>query len=398
MKFLFNKYSMYYRWSMLFAAAYVFIFLSSCCSENDAEEKVELCQSDYLTEEEGAQKLKDYAMLYSNAEEWEQRAEKIRKNIIHGAEIDKIPVEDFNYPIKIVRGVKHEMDGYTLENLALEIRPGHFVTGNLYKPEIISGKIPAILCPHGHWSDLDDYGRFREDMQYRSAALARMGAIVFSYDMLGYGEDKNHEHFDKKALQLQTFNGIRILDFISALNEVDTTRIGMTGASGGGTQTFVLSAIDNRIDVAVPVVMVSAHFFGGCNCESGMPIHKRGDFETNNVEIAASFAPKPLMLVSDGDDWTKNSPDVEYPYIENIYKMFNASANFEYVHLANEVHNYGINKRLAVYPFLAKHLKLDYSSIQDSTGKVTEDFVVLLDTTALKVYPERTLVFNPTPW
>ena len=373
------------------------LFLSSCCSETKTEEKekVELCQADYLTEAEGAQKLKEYAKTYSNAQEWNQRAEKIKDNIIRGAEIDKIPAADFTFPIKVVQGAMHEMDGYTVENLALEVKPGYFVTGNLYKPKDVSGKIPAVLCPHGHWYDLDNYGRFREDMQYRSASLAKMGAVVFAYDMLGFGEDIHNDHMDKRALNMQTYNGTRILDYISSLDYVDTDRIGMTGASGGGTQTFVLSAIDDRIDVSVPVVMVSAYFFGGCTCESGMPIHKHGDFETDNVEIAASFAPKPLMLIADGDDWTKNSPTVEFPYVANIYKMFGAEDNFENAYFGDEVHNYGPSKRNAMYPFMAKHLGLNYENILDASGSVNEDFVVLLDTTALKVYPERNIVVNP---
>ena len=364
-------------------------------TKNTEAEKTELCVGDYLTEPEAAQKLKNYASTYHNADEWKLRAVKIRKNIIKGAELDKIPEKDFTYPIKVTKGEKHNMDGYSVENLALEVRSGDFVTGNLYLPASFEGKIPAILCPHGHWTKPEDYGRFRADMQYRSASLARMGAAVFAYDMIGFGEDIYHDHMDKKALKLQTYHGIRILDYLSSLDYVDTNRIGITGASGGGTQTFVLAAIDKRIDVSVPVVMVSAHFFGGCVCESGMPIHKSSDFETNNVEIAASFAPKPLMLIGDGDDWTKNLPEVEFPYIQNIYKMFGAENNVEYAFFPDEVHDYGFSKRKPVYKFLAKHLGLDYDKVIDSKGMVSEKNVTILDTTALKVYPERNLVQNP---
>jgi len=381
------------------------LFITISCEESkksetkqEVKENVELCQGDYLTEEQGAEKLIEYAKTYSNAKEWKARAAKIKHQIIHEVEIDKIPKKDFNYSIKVVHGAKHQMNGYTVENIALEARPGYFITGNLYLPENIKEKIPVILNPHGHWDHPDDYGRFRPDMQYRCAVEARMGAAAFAYDMTGFGENKNSIHFDPRALNLQTYNGIRILDYFSSLDYVDTTRIGMTGASGGGTQTFVLSAIDHRIDVSAPIVMVSAHFFGGCVCESGMPIHKTKNFETNNVEIAASFAPKPLMLVADGDDWTKNSETVEFPYIEHVYKLFNATQNFEHAFFANEVHNYGISKRKAVYPFLAKHLKLNYQNILDGNGQVDESFVQLLDTTALKVYPDNALVKKPTPW
>lgn len=377
--------------SLLTPILILLLTILSCQSKQETE----LCVGDYFTEAEAKAKLKEYAASYNNTQEWRVRVDRIKNNIIEGAELDQIPQADRQFPISVTRNNKRVFDGYTVENLALEVRPGHFVTGNLYQPDSISGKIPAILCPHGHWSKPEDYGRFRDDMQLRSASLAKMGAVVFSYDMYGYGEDVQHFHRDPKALKWQTFNGIRILDYISSMEFVDTTRIAITGASGGGTQSFVLAAIDDRIDVSVPVVMVSAHFFGGCVCESGMPIHKKGAHETNNVEIAASIAPKPLMLISDGDDWTRNVPEVEFPHIQNIYRMFGASDKVEFAHYEDEVHDYGPSKRKSAYAFLAKHLKLDYESILDKNGAPIEGFVQLQDTTELKVFPQRPLVQDP---
>ena len=232
-------------------------------------------------------------------------------------------------------------------------------------------------------------------MQIRSASLAKMGAVVFAWDMYGSGEDTQLTHHSPDALAFQCYNGIRILDFISSLDYVDTNRIGITGASGGGTQTFLISALDDRISVSVPTVMISAHFYGGCVCESGMPIHKSGDFETNNVEIAASIAPKPLMIIGDGDDWTKNIPNVEYPYIRSIYELFDAADKTEFAYFEDEVHDYGFSKRKAAYGFLAKHLDLDLTQIKDSQGGIDEGFVTLLDTTQLKVFPDRALVRDP---
>ncbi len=384
---------------------FLLMLISSCNQQGTGKGKPgqeadngesELCVGDYLTEEAAVEKLALYATKYHNAAEWQQRAARIRKQIRKGAELDRIPESDWKHEIRVTRGSKHQMDGYSVENLALEVKPGYRVHGNLYLPAQFEGTIPAILCPHGHWNTLKgvDYGRFRPDMQYRCASLASMGAAVFAWDMLGYGEDTVYHHKDPKAVQKQCFNSIRILDYISSLAFVDTSRLAVTGASGGGTQTILLAALDDRIDVSVPVVMVSAHFFGGCICESGMPIHKSGDFETNNVEIAASIAPKPLMLISDGNDWTKNVPEVEYPYIRAIYEMFDAGDQVEQAYFADEVHNYGPSKRKAAYGFLAKHLDLDYDRILDADGNVNEQFVVLLDTTDLKVFPERNLVSN----
>ncbi len=357
--------------------------------------KSELCVGKYLTPEQAKEKLKEYAATYHDAAGWQARAKKIRHNIITGAGLDLIPEEEWNYPIHVVRGAKHQMNGYTVENIALEVKPDYFIHGNLYLPDKIEGKIPAILNPHGHWFEPGDYGRFRADMQYRCGSFARMGALAFCWDMFGTGEDTAHRHHDPKALKKQTYNSIRVLDYISSLNFVDTNRIAVTGASGGGTQTFILAAVDPRIDVSVPVVMVSAYFFGGCVCESGMPIHKRGVFSTDNAEIAATVAPKPLLIVSDGDDWTQHVPEMEYPYIKHIYALFDKEGNVENAHFPNEKHDYGVNKRKAVYPFLAKHLGLDMSRIEDENGEITEKNIVILDTTALKVFPERNLVSDP---
>ncbi len=375
------------------------LFLFGCGNEKKIymppKDKGQLCVGKYYTEKQGAENLSRLAENYKTLSVWEKRAEKIKKQIRRGAELNYIPKKDWNYPIRVVHGQKHKMDGYTIENIALELKSGYFVHANLYMPENINGKVPAVLNPHGHFFKPGDYGRFRADMQYRCGVFAKMGAIAVAWDMYGTGEDTAHVHHSPEVLTMQTFNTLRILDYISSLPETDTSRIAITGASGGGTQTFIAAAIDDRIDVSAPVVMVSSYFFGGCMCESGKPIHKRGKFQTNNVEIAACFAPKPQIIVGDGNDWTKHIPDVEYPFLKKIYGLYGKEDNVEYAYFKNEVHNYGPSKRQAVYKFFIKHLGLTPGKLLSGDGKIDESFVKMLKTKDLQVFPDRRLVDDP---
>lgn len=341
-----------------------------------------LCVGRYWTEDEANLMMKKFEESWNDLSSWENRANTIKKGIIAGMKLNEMPEIEGNFNPVITSSL--EMDGYIVENIRIESFPGFYITGNLYRPLNSEGKNAAVLCPHGHWPN----GRLRENMQIRCAVLASMGAVVFAYDMVGFGESQQVDHRIPIALLLQTWNSKRVLEYLMSRPDVDPERIGITGASGGGTQAFILTAIDDRIKASAPVVQVSAHFFGGCVCESGMPIHKSDHHQTNNVEIAALCAPRPQLIVSDGIDWTRNTPRIEYPYIQKVYALYDAEHKAENVHLPAEKHDYAYSKRTVVYNFLAHHLKLDHSNIPYNDG-YAEDFVAILPEEVLHVYDEE---------
>lgn len=377
-----------------FSIAFVMIGLLFSCSPNNSKkeqtalfEKSRAGQDYQWSEKEAKDFLSQARLKYTSPVAWEKRKEEIRQHILQTAGLDPLPQKCKLNPIV---GESRLFNGYQVQNVAFESLPGVFVTGSIYKPTIVEGVLPGILSPHGHWPNRDEYGRYRPDVQKRCAAMARMGAIVFTYDMVGYGQlaEFGWIHKHPQTMKLSIWNSIRAVDFLLSLG-VDSTRIACTGASGGGTQTFHLAAVDHRIKISVPVVMVSYRHFGGCICELGIPIHEKGDFKTNNVEIAACIAPNPLMLVSVGTDATETTPEVEYPHIKYIYGLFEKSDFVENVHLPDDEHGYDENKRVAVYPFLAKHMDLDLSKAINSDGTLIEDDIIIEEIEALYPFDEN---------
>ena len=262
-------------------------------------------------------------------------------------------------------------DGYTVQNFRLKTVNGHTVCGSVYAPTG-KGKHPLIICPNGHFAN----GRYGKVQQLRLATLARMGAICVDYDLWGWGESADEvgkeAHQTAEAHVMQALNGIVILNHMIKRKDVDTLRIGVNGGSGGGTQVVLLTVLDDRYTAANPVVSMSSWFDGGCPCESGMPIQLSGG-GTCNPELAAMFAPKPMMVVSDGGDWTSTTPELEYPYLQRIYGFYNATDKVSNIHLPNERHDFGDNKRNAVYRFFIDTFGLNESKLDESKVTIEEE-------------------------
>lgn len=298
---------------------------------------------------------------YSNKKEWNVRREQLKKEVRQNLDIDRYLEQCVS--LSPVLGSLRVYDGYCVQNICFETLPGIFVCGSIYAP-LTKGKHPAIICPNGHFVD----GRYRADQQQRLGTLARMGAICIDYDLYGWGQSEQQvgkeAHKSPMAHIMQTLNGIKMIDYALSRKDVDKKRIGVNGGSGGGSQCVLLSVLDKRITASCPVVMLNAQFDGGCQCESGMPIFSSCG-GTCIAELSAVFAPKPMMVVSDGGDWTANVPVQEFPYLQRVYGFYHAKDKVQNVHLDKERHDFGPNKRQACYDFFAKVFKLRHLSVED---------------------------------
>jgi dienelactone hydrolase len=295
--------------------------------------------------------------VYRTLAEWEAHKQKLRTQILFAAGLLPMPAKSPLHPVIFDR---IERPGYSIEKVYIETFPGYYLGGNLYRPRGRTGKLPGMLSTHGHW----DYGRLEHQplnsVPLRAINLARQGFVVFSYDMVGYNDTVQTPHdfggpreqlWGFGPLGLQLWNSIRALDFLQSLPDVDPERIAMTGESGGGTQTFLFTAVDDRVKLAVPVNMISAIMQGGGICENAPGLR----FDTFNVEFGAMMAPRPMLMIAATGDWTKNTPREEYPAIRSIYELYGKGDNVETVQI-DAPHNYNRASREAMYTFFGKRI------------------------------------------
>jgi len=334
-----------------------------------------------------AKTLNDYFpfVVPKTKEEWAARRTRIREQMLVANGLWPMPEKP---PLDATIHGRIDRDTYTIEKVFFRSLPGHYLCGNLYRPKA-TGKHPAVLYAHGHWmkgrfteeteasakqrmdrGEEPDVNRGRYHIQTGPITLAKLGFVVFQYDMVGVADTTAIAHIARSGVPhpngfadaegelrlqslmgLQTWNSIRGVDFVTSLPDVDPTKIGVTGASGGGTQSFVLAAVDDRIAAAAPAVMVSTAMQGGCVCEN-CSLFRTG---TGNVEMAAVFAPKPLLL-SCANDWTKEVMTKGYPELRQLYRMLGAPDNVLAKAWTRLPHNYGRPSREAMYDWFLTHL------------------------------------------
>jgi dienelactone hydrolase len=333
----------------------------------------------------------------ASPEAWKERAEYVRRQLLVATGLWPMPTKT---PANAVIHGRVDRDGYTVEKVYLESFPGFCVTGSLYRPKGKSGKLPGVLCPHGHFPN----GRFYETprkevreqfvsgaerfdvggrypLQARCVQLARMGCVVFMWDMVGYADSVQISEavahgfkvrrpqmetptgwgfFSPQAelhlqsiMGLQTYNSLRVLDWFSELPDVDSKRIGVTGESGGGTQTMLIGALDSRPAVLFPAVMVSTAMQGGCTCENCDYLR----IGTGNIEFAAMASPRPLGMTA-ADDWTKELATKGLPELQRHYAMLGVPKLVMAKPLLQFPHNYNYVSRAVMYGWINDHLKL----------------------------------------
>jgi dienelactone hydrolase len=331
--------------------------------------------------------------LPATARQWETEAERLRTHelsvLYHGW-----PQQWIDAPPKFEKVGTIERPGYRIVKLRYEIVPGFYSTALLYEPEKMQGKVPAILNVNGHGPG----GKAVEHKQKRCINQARHGAIALSLEWLDFGELQSPEngHNAIQLLDLAGKNGVglfylamrRGLDFLYEDPDVDRSRIGVTGLSGGGWQTMLLSSLDPRVSAAVPVAGFSSLTtaiehpeYAGDAEQNGSDMRQVADY----AQLMAVRAPRPTLLIyNDMDDCCFRAGIVKqgvYSDIKPFFNLLNKPEGLQwYENQDPGTHNYQIDSRERSYQFFnsAFHLKGPDKEDPDTDMEVRsyEDLVV----------------------
>ena len=348
-----------------------------------------------------AWQLRDYVMDHvprqfssQSAQEWTVEARRLRQHVLEEIVFHGWPKEWVNSPPRFDDlGLMESGNGYRMRKLRFEIVPGFQSTGILYEPENLEGKVPAILNVNGH-----EYlqGKAVEYKQKRCINFAKRGILSLSLEWLNCGELSHAENDHQFAahLDLVGANGVglfylamrRGLDYLYGHPNVDRNRLGMTGLSGGGWQTIVMSSLDERVMAAVPVagysslVSVIEHPGGEDIEQIPTDFFVRADYS----HLTAMRAPRPTLLIYNAeDDCCFRAPLVK-PYILDqvrpFFRLFDAEDAFEWHENTDPgTHNYQLDNRLQAYRFFSKHFHLPTITSEipvDSEIKSYDDLVV----------------------
>jgi cephalosporin-C deacetylase-like acetyl esterase len=318
-------------------------------------------------------------------------------------------------PLNIRTVGAFEREGYRVEKLVYESRPGLIVTGNLYLPETGSAPYPGVLFQMGHSAPGKAYPLYQRCCQ----GLVRLGYVVLAFDPIGQGERASHvmpphsptqEHsfvghkmllVGETATGAMLWDAMRSLDVLAAHPQVDSKRLASTGQSGGGTLTMILAAMDERLAAAAVSsgntenFAVEPFLSPGSSDDAEQDLIGSGPLGFDRWDMLWPLAPKPLLVaVSGHDSFGTYSPNYERSGREEFSKLARA---YEALGARNQIeyfeqplpHSLSYPMRMAIYNWFERHLKDTSSAIGDEpvtkpeaeetlwcgkTGVATHDF------------------------
>ncbi len=312
----------------------------------------------------------------ASAAEWRAEAERIREHLLKDVVFHGWPHEWVTGPLRFEDlGPIPSGKGYRLRKIRYEIVPGFDSTAILYEPEDLRGKVPAVLNVMGHYGPI---GKADESYQKLCINEALRGMVALNLEWVGMGElsAKEDEHWFGGHLDLVGANALglfylamrRGLDFLSQHPNVDRKRIAVTGLSGGGWQTIVLSSLDERVSVSIPVA-------GYTSLEGRLalaPVTEAGDLEQNATDIlvgqdystlTAMRAPQPTLIIDNAEDNCCFRAPLVKPYIFDAVRPFFRLYGKEdalrfYENTDISAHNYELTNRQQAYRFFANYFDL----------------------------------------
>jgi dienelactone hydrolase len=343
---------------------------------------------------------KDFLPGVKTAEDFEKLRPRLRSDYFYMLGLDPMPDKT---PLKPVVTGRIDGDGYTVENLHFQSRPGLYVTANLYLPKPAKGPYPAIMYACGH-SGMKRDGN-KTAYQDHGIWFATHGYVCLVTDTLQLGEIAAIHHGTYREQRwwwhsagytsagVECWNGIRAVDYLLSRAEVDPEKIGATGISGGGAATFWLAAADPRVKTAAPVSgMADLGYYvaedgvdAHCDC---MLLYNKARW--NWTTIAALVCPRPMLFVNSDNDriFPMSANERISNRLEWLYARFGASDIFDTM-VSVGGHAYRTDIRRAVFEFFNRHLKGDSRRVEDAdSGLGPDPKTRRIPTAQLRVFPE----------
>ena len=342
----------------------------------------------------------------TSAAQWTEESQRLRRHLLQDVVFHGWPPEWVNSSPRFEEvGTIETHQGYRLRKLRYEVVPGFQSVAILYEPEKLQGKVPAILNVNGH---VGPPGKAAEYKQKRCINFAKHGILALNLEWFAFGEMRaeGNQHWYGAHLDLVGANALGIfllemrrgLDYLCDHPGVDRNRVGVTGLSGGGWQTIFLSALDERVKVAVPV----AGYSSTTTKVEARQYGDLGDLEQNGTDLltnvdythlTAMMSPRPTLLIHNAeDDCCFRAPLVKpliYDGIQSFFKLYGKEDVFQwYENRDPGTHNYQVDNREHAYRFFSQQFGMSIVEKEIPAGqeiKTYDELVVGLPTDNLTI-------------